>query len=76
MNKSWTEWTDDELASEAQAGLRGQGAVVETSRRLIIAIRKLDDSATRLSRWLVALTVVLVILTAVLVVLTILTSLD
>jgi hypothetical protein len=32
--KPWNKWTEEELADEAQAGLRGQGAVVEIMRRL------------------------------------------
>lgn len=32
-SKPWSEWSDDELAAEAQSGLRGQGAIVESLRR-------------------------------------------
>ena len=34
MTKLWKHYTDDELVSEAQTGMRGQGAVVEAMRRL------------------------------------------
>jgi hypothetical protein len=34
QQKSWWDWTDEELATEAQASMRGQGALVESMRRL------------------------------------------
>jgi hypothetical protein len=34
QQKSWWDWTDEELAAEAQASMRGQGALVESMRRL------------------------------------------
>jgi hypothetical protein len=66
-NKKLNDATFPELAAEADNGRRGQGAVVEVIGRLKLAIENLDDSTTRLSRWLVFYTIVLVILTAVLV---------
>jgi hypothetical protein len=33
QQKSWWDWTDEELAMEAQASMRGQGALVESMRR-------------------------------------------
>jgi len=50
MNKPWTDWTDAELADEAQTGLRGQGAVVETLRRHREALVKQQESTNRLQR--------------------------
>lgn len=62
MKKPWSEWTDEELADEAQTGQRGQGAVVEASRRLRAAIQRLDRLTTTLAKWLLAFTLVLVAL--------------
>ena len=67
MKRPWAEWTDEELANEAQEGLRGQGAVVEITRRLTVAVQKLDHATTILSRWLLVCTVALVVLTVILV---------
>jgi hypothetical protein len=57
-NKPWKEWTDTELADEAQQGVRGQGAVIEMMRRL-------RDSNKGLTCANVALTLVALALTAV-----------
>jgi hypothetical protein len=42
----WAEWTADELANDADTGTRGQGAVVEASRRLIVATQSAGDCAS------------------------------
>ena len=56
QQKSWWDWTDEELATEAQASMRGQGALVESMRRL--------RASTEIhSWWLVFFTVVLLVLT-------------
>jgi hypothetical protein len=57
--------TDPELVTEAQAGTRGQGAVVEMMRRLRNAIEKVDASTTHYNRILITLTILIGILTAV-----------
>jgi len=38
QQKSWWDWTDEELATEAQASMRGQGALVESMRRLSVRL--------------------------------------
>ena len=59
QQKSWWDWTDEELATEAQASMRGQGALIESMRRL--------RASTEIhSWWLVFFTVVLLVLTIVL----------
>ena len=59
QQKSWWDWTDEELAAEAEASMRGQGALVESMRRL--------RASTEIhSWWLVFFTVVLLVLTIVL----------
>ena len=58
----WEEWSDKDLADEAQSGVRGQGAVVEAMRRLREAIVKQQQSTNRLTIWLIVLTVVLLVL--------------
>jgi hypothetical protein len=57
-NKPWKEWSDTELADEAQQGVRGQGAVIEMMRRL-------RDSNKGLTYANVALALVALALTAV-----------
>lgn len=47
--KPWSEWSDDELAAEAQLGRRGAGAIVESMRRLREALLAEQRSAARLS---------------------------
>ena len=60
MNKKpWSKWTDEELADEAQRGQSGQGAIVETTRRLRV-------STERYSGLLLWLTVILIVLTIIL----------
>jgi hypothetical protein len=51
------EQSDDQLTSDADRGLQGQGAVVESLRRHREVMERLDRSATRLSRVGVALTI-------------------
>ena len=62
MNKPWSEWTNTELADEAQTGLRGQGAVVEMMSRLKKATDNLNRSTTILFVINIGLTIVIVIL--------------
>ena len=59
QQKPWWDWTDEELATEAQASMRGQGALVESMGRLKASIEIH-------SWWLVFFTVVLAVLTIVL----------
>ena len=61
--KPWEDWTDEELANEAQSGVRGQGANVEAIRRLREAVRR-EQHATTILTWV--LVVFAVIQTAVL----------
>ena len=61
MTNDWHKWTDEELAREAQEGLRGQGAVVEMMRRLRDAIVKQQRSTNWLTWVIIGLTVALVI---------------
>jgi len=56
--RPWKDWSDEELAVEAQTGLRGQGAVVESLRRHREALIEESRSATRLSWVMLALTIV------------------
>jgi hypothetical protein len=58
QQKSWWDLTDEELAAEAEASMRGQGALVESMRRLRASIEIQ-------SWWLVFFTVVLAVLTGV-----------
>ena len=60
MTNNWRGMDDDNLADEAQTGLRGQGALGEAMRRLRV-------SMDWYSRWLLGLTVILTVLTALLV---------
>jgi hypothetical protein len=46
----WTEETDKALSDAAQAALPGQGAIVETQRRLRSAIETLEVATSTLSR--------------------------
>jgi hypothetical protein len=55
-DKPWKDWSDDELSDEADEGRRGQGAVVEATRRFRV-------SSDKYSRRLVVLTVILTVLT-------------
>ncbi len=65
MDRQWRDWTWDELANEAQTGTRGQGAVVEASRRLTDRIDAFRTGSDRYSRQMFWLTVVLTVLTLV-----------
>ncbi|KKU79795.1 MAG: hypothetical protein UY06_C0013G0009 [Candidatus Amesbacteria bacterium GW2011_GWA2_47_70] len=59
-------FSDQELANQADMGLRGQGALVEMMSRLKYSIDKLEKSTTFYSRWLVFLTIILTLLTLIL----------
>jgi hypothetical protein len=50
MAKDIPDWTDDELIAAAQAGLKRQGAVVESMRRLRNGINEFKDSSEKYSR--------------------------
>ena len=56
--KPWKDWSDEQLAEAAQNGLSGQGAVVESVRRHRETVVELQQSATRLSWVMLALTIV------------------
>ena len=63
----WEQKTDEQLAQEADDGLKGQGAVVTTMCRLRDALVKQQKSTNCLTWVILGCTVVLVILTGVLV---------
>jgi|GEM_PF-4361015 len=59
------ERTDEELAKDADLGLRGQGSVVEMMNRLKRSIENLDRSSAKLGKRVIWLTVVILVLTAI-----------
>lgn len=59
MNDPFRQMTDYDLANEAQSGLRGQGAVVESMRRLREAIAQSEGSTTRLNTSILRYTIAL-----------------
>jgi len=63
----WENRTDEQLAQEADAGLRGQGAVVETMHRLRETLVEQQKSTNCLTWVILGCTVALVFLTCVLV---------
>jgi hypothetical protein len=67
---NWHDQSDDDLLNKAQEGMKGQGALVESMRRLRKSIDGLRESSDRYSKWVVGLTIVLVGLTIVLAILT------
>ena len=67
-DKPWEEWTNTELADEAQIGTRGQGAIAEMIRRLMAVTKQLERSTARLGYIMIVLTAVILALTVVLVV--------
>lgn len=71
LDKPWAEWTWEALADEAQIGRRGQGAVVESNRRMVDAVNKLNDSTTWQQKTTNRLTCGVASVTAVIAVLTI-----
>jgi hypothetical protein len=60
------------LATQAETGLQGQGAVVESMRRLTVALDAQAASADKLGGRLLYYTIVICVLTAILCALTIL----
>ena len=64
----WEDRTDKQLAQEADAGMRGQGPVVEAMCRLRNVLAEQQRSTNRLTWIILGCTIVLVILTFVLVV--------
>jgi hypothetical protein len=67
MTDKWQNLDDEKLANVADQGLRGQGAVVESMRRLKVALHREERAIKWLTVILVVLTVVLVVLTVFLV---------
>ena len=63
MSNNWQDVTDQELADDADKGLHGLGAVVESMRRLKVALHREERAIKWLTAVLVILTVILVILT-------------
>jgi hypothetical protein len=61
----WKRHTWDQLASEAQAGLSGQGAVVEAMHRLTDAVDAFSKSSDTYSHRMFWLNIILLILTVV-----------
>jgi hypothetical protein len=59
--EQWQDRTDDQLAEEAQTGLRGQGATVEMMRRLRDALVEHLRATNRLTAWLTVFTIVLLV---------------
>ena len=55
MGKAWKQWSEDELASEAQRGGWGQGATIEAMHRLRESLNRLSVSNDRSSRLIFAL---------------------
>jgi hypothetical protein len=53
--KPWKDWSDNELADEAQTSTRGQGAVVEATRRLRQSVERFSTAST----WLAAAMILL-----------------
>ncbi len=64
----WENRTDEQLAQETDAGLRGQGPVVIMMGRLRDALVEQQESTNRLTKVILWCTVALVFLTGVLVV--------
>jgi hypothetical protein len=65
MSDEWTRLSDQQLAKVAQDGLQGQGAPVETMRRLRVALERAGESSDRYARRMFWLTVIITLLTAV-----------
>jgi hypothetical protein len=63
--KPWKDWTDDELAREAEIGSRGQGAVVESTRRLRDRVDAFSASSDKYSARMLWLNIILTVLTLV-----------
>ena len=63
MGKAWKQWSEDEVASEAQRGGWGQGATIEAMHRLRDSLNRLRVSNDRSSRLILGLTIVLIIFT-------------
>ena len=71
----WEDKSDDELASLAEQGLRGQGPAVEAMRRLRRAIAESQQATTKAQHATNVFTVVLMGFTAALIVLSFFTLL-
>ncbi len=71
MPDEWRQMTDDQLAQRADDGLRGQGPVIESMRRLRETLHEEEVAIKHLTKWLVGLTWVLVVLTVIIIGLTV-----
>jgi hypothetical protein len=65
VEKDLRQYTWDELTSEAQQGLRGQGAIVEAMHRLTVRLDAFSASSDRYSNRMFWLNIILVVLTVV-----------
>jgi hypothetical protein len=65
VEKDLSQHTWDELTSEAQQGLRGQGAIVEAMHRLTVRLDVFSASSDRYSNSMFWLNIILVVLTVV-----------
>jgi hypothetical protein len=61
----WAGRSWEELATEAEAGLRGQGALVETTRRLVDATERQSRASAWFTGVIIGLTFVQIFVTAV-----------
>jgi hypothetical protein len=64
-SKPWREWADDDLADEAQEGLRGQGALVEALRRHREELVNQQRSTNVLTWVLIVLGILMIVLVGV-----------
>ena len=73
MSELYEDMADTDLVGVARAnhGAAGQGAIAELHRRHAVAMAASGEAVTRLTRWVLSLTLVLVVLTGVLVWLTV-----
>lgn len=60
MAEDWTNKSDEDLAEEANHGLRGQGAIVEMTRRLRDSNLAAEKATTRLTAVIVGAKKVLI----------------
>jgi hypothetical protein len=65
MSEGWQKDSWEELAQKADAGMRGQGPLVEATHRLVVATDKLERSNVQWSKVIVWLTVALFVAAAV-----------
>ncbi len=65
---NFTERDDNQLTHDADAGLRGQGSIVEMMRRLKNSVIELEKSTSRQQKKMTYLTIAVVFLTVVMVI--------